>query len=482
MGRVSVEAGLVLAVVAVVLLVTDRIDADEPFEVHIALALLAAATGTVASGFGHTAGRMLGNRRAIWLIPALALYSVDVVPDTALVRGYGQELSRPSLGLLVDCLVIALLLVIAIRPPGRLGAGTAWSVAVGGALVGLAIEETGRRVPSVAEDLTSPAALNMAVLLVWCVISTAVFVAGVQSLSPPLWRIGLGFGVVAAAHVVRVIDSQSEGMTVAFSLLRLLGVVVVMLGMAQLLRRTLDTVITERFAREEEVRLSGVAAERIVEVEREREHELRNGLAGLTGLAHLLGADPEDEQGRRARSAAVTELRRLTDLLDRRHRPDPACLYSADEVLQNLAVLWRAQGLDVEVTAPHGLTAVGRPSDLSQVLTSLLVNCARHAPGSPVRIVGTAMNGTIVIEVRDEGPALPTGGRPLSDTAGEGIGLQLCQRLLAQSGGDLKVHRPDPRRPGFTVSVLLAAAPSTAVRLVPPVPSPRLAFDVRMAE
>lgn len=478
------EVGLVLAVVTVIGLAVGTFGEAEPFEVHIALALLAAAVGTAASAFGHTAGRMLGNRRAAWLIPALALYSVDVVPDTALVDGYGEELSRPSLGLLVDCLVIAVLLVIAIRPPGRLGAGTAWTLAVVGGLTGLAIEETGRRIPSAASELSSPAALNMAVLLSWCLISTAVVVAGYRAASPALWRVGLGFGVVAAAHVFRVVDVQADG-SVAFSVLRLFGVVVVMLGMAQLLRRTINIVLAERFAPEEELRIAGLDAERTVIAERERQHELLNGLAGLAGLAHLLGAGRDDEQARRARSAAVAELRRLTELVDRQHRPETPCLYSADEILNNLVVLWRAKGIDVEATVPYGLMAVGQPSVLSQAVTNLLANCARHAPGSPVRIVASVLAENVVIEVRDEGPGPSGGEESRSDTAGDGIGLQVSRRLLREEGGDLRVHRPDPRRPGFTVSIQLVAGPPQPSPLILEkgvVPAPRTPLDAWVLE
>jgi two-component system OmpR family sensor kinase len=379
--------------------------------------------------------------------------------------------------MVVDCATVAVLLVAAVHPPGRAGAGLPWAVAVAGALVGLTLEAGGGLKVQAGVEVSPSAAINLAVLIGWCLVSSAVVVAGYRAASPPLWRVGLGFGVIASAHVYRTVAGPFGGPSALFGGLRLFGVFVVMLGMAQLLRRALNKVLTERFAQEEELRLASIRAERVARVSVEREHELRNGLAGLAGVTRLLVGD-DDERSRRARSAAVTELHRLTDLLDRRPDPAPVGLYCASEVVDELVALWRMKGMDLESGVPAGLMAVGRASTLAQVMTNLLVNCARHAPGAPVRVVACRRGEEIVVQVRNE----QGGGRPAplgkAGTAGSGMGLEISRRLLVDEGGELRVHPIDPKWPGWTVSVSLVAA---AREPLPPASVPSPAVDEHLA-
>ena len=144
-GRVAVESALVgLGVVAADLCVDVGVTVLEVGrELHVVLAFLAAAW--TAAGFGHTAGRIAGNRRAAWLIPALALYSMDVVPDTAFPVMHPAETGAPSLGLLVDCATVAVLLVRRCGHRAGPGAGWPWAIAVVGALVGLPRPASGGR-------------------------------------------------------------------------------------------------------------------------------------------------------------------------------------------------------------------------------------------------------------------------------------------------------------------------------------------------
>jgi len=228
-----------------------------------------------------------------------------------------------------------------------------------------------------------------------------------------------------------------------------------MLGMAQLLRRALNTVLTERFTQQEELRLASIEAEHAVRASVEREHELRNGLSGLAGITRLLTDGADDERTRRARTAAVTELQRLSELLDSPQDAAPR-LYCATEIVEELVALWRMKGMDIEASVPAGLMAVGRPSALAQVLTNLLVNCARHAAGAPVRIVTCERGDRIAVQVRNEGTGLPAEGR--GSTTGNGVGLEISRRLLGAEGAELQVHPVDPRWPGWTVSIFLVAA------------------------
>ena len=64
---------------------------------------------------------------------------------------------------------------------------------------------------------------------------------------------GIGFGVIALTHLHRAIRPESiEGPVVTFAALRLFGAFVVLLGMAQLLRRAIDKVLTQNSRQDEE--------------------------------------------------------------------------------------------------------------------------------------------------------------------------------------------------------------------------------------
>jgi two-component system OmpR family sensor kinase len=475
-GRLAVESALVGLGVVVIGLSMEAVVTllhAERAGLHVVLALLAAALGATAAGFGHTAGRIAGNRRAMWLVPALALYSLDVAPHT--VFPVSSPGNVPSLGLLVDFGTMAILLLAGVRPPRRAGPGLPWAVAAVGAVVGLALEGTRRPVPELGFEVSPLVPLKLALLIAWCAVSSALVIAGYRAANPALWRVGLGFGVVASAHVYRTVAGPFSGPSVLFGGLRLFGVFVVMLGMAQLLRRALNDVVTEQCVQQEELRVASIRAEQAARVSVERDHELRNGLAGLAGVTRTLAAG-NDETMRRARAGAVTELHRLTDLLDRRTDCAPVGLYCVSEVVDELVALWRMKGTDVESGVPAGLMAVGRVSTLAQVMTNLLVNCARHAQGAPVRVMACRGGEEIVVQVRNEvGRESRKVDAPAS-TEGNGLWLAISRRLLRDEGGDVRVHAADPRWPGWTVSIGLVAAPEEPQRSVlAPAPRPATA-------
>jgi two-component system, OmpR family, sensor kinase len=457
-GRLAVESSLVVGGVLAIgfvaagllgLVAVDEVDG------HFVLAVLAAGAGAAAVGLGHTAGRIAGNRRASWLVPALALYSLVVIPSTAVPAAATG--SRPVV--LVGFLWVAVLLLVAIRPPGRLGSRAGWAVAAAGAVLVLILAALDGVVPAAVPVLSSRSAINTVVLLGWCAVSLAVVVAGYCMASPPLWRIGLGFGVIASAHLSRTVWPPPPAQpSLVFGCLRLYGVIVVLLGMAQLLRRCLSQVLTDSFVQQEELRLACFRVQELARSAAEREHELRNGLAGLTGITQLLDARADDAHARRARDAAAAELRRMSELLDRgRRRLTPPVVYCASELVEGLVALWRAAGMDITCTVASGLLVLGRPATLAQTLSNVLANCARHAPGATVRLVGCPVDGRVVVEVRNDRPGSDRAVDGGSDTAGQGIGLRISSRLLRSEDAELRVHPGDAARPGFTVTIVLRA-------------------------
>lgn len=188
----------------------------------------------------------------------------------------------------------------------------------------------------------------------------------------------------------------------------------------------------------------------------ERDHELRSGLAGLGGVTKLLEMSPADEERALLHASVTAELTRLRAMLDdvgtdparRADRAHPAvAAYAVAPVLRSQIALRRSMGMDIALTVEPDLRAVGSHGHLSQVISNLLANCARHAPGSPVRIRATRLEDRIRIRISDCGPGIPPGWEELvfergtcgPTTGGTGLGLHISRRLLEANGGALSL-------------------------------------------
>jgi K+-sensing histidine kinase KdpD len=80
-----------------------------------------------------------------------------------------------------------------------------------------------------------------------------------------------------------------------------------------------------------------------------------------------------------------------------------------------------------------------------------------------VRISARQESGHVVIRVRDFGPGVPTNqGAAVFDrgvrdrwSTGSGLGLHICQGLLAGDGGSISISPSTPDRAGCTVVMRL---------------------------
>jgi len=215
--------------------------------------------------------------------------------------------------------------------------------------------------------------------------------------------------------------------------------------------------------------------ERAQDLAAERDHELRNGLAGLAGITHLLSSRADDAEQQRLKQAVLSELSRLHTILDGRgvafdapHGP-PRAEYAVEPVLAGLVTLRRSAGARVTLDADPALRACGHSAVLAQVVTNLLANCDRHAPEAPVTVRGYRAGERVVVEVRDEGPGLRAAlghdvlQRGVHDPAagGSGLGLHISAQLLAREGGELDLRTvTNPRGCLATVSLPAADAPA----------------------
>jgi hypothetical protein len=206
----------------------------------------------------------------------------------------------------------------------------------------------------------------------------------------------MGFATLAAANALRIAIGAQAGGAPAAALE--LAAVAMLLAVSARFVRTEVGVLRVRRARL-------VAAEAAVAAADERDRELRDLAVGLAGAARVLareGADvgPED---RRLLGAAGAEFERLRELAGGRPAPATGPLV---RVLRDLAVVHRANGLDVEIEIDGDPGTPVATGPLTQALTGLLVDCAEQAPGARVRLQADPAAKLLRVQVAD-GPVLP---------------------------------------------------------------------------
>ncbi|MEW6473827.1 MAG: HAMP domain-containing sensor histidine kinase [Actinomycetota bacterium] len=184
-------------------------------------------------------------------------------------------------------------------------------------------------------------------------------------------------------------------------------------------------------------------------------HQLRTPVAALgTSVEALLleGASPAQERLLANVATEAARLGRLVGSLLRTARldqgeplqPEPTglaqlCEDELDRVRQLSSLEWR---LTVEAGTPPFV--VVDPRATSEALGNLLDNARRHAATAVAVRVG-ADRGHVVIEVRDDGPGLPSGLEAkafdrfvtLDGRGGTGLGLAIARDLVRRQGGDL---------------------------------------------
>ena len=193
-------------------------------------------------------------------------------------------------------------------------------------------------------------------------------------------------------------------------------------------------------------------------------HELKTPLSGIRLSAELLaeGRLPDGPRRDKAVRSILAESDRLdrlvSNLLDFGRLERGRRRFDLQRV--DLAALLEEMGAEGDPATRHssfvtrhcerGLAALADPDALRRILSNLLDNAAKYAPGAPPEVTVRAAENGVEIVVADRGPGVPPGleekvferffraDDSLARRAnGSGIGLSLARGLARGMGGDL---------------------------------------------
>jgi two-component system, OmpR family, sensor histidine kinase KdpD len=239
-----------------------------------------------------------------------------------------------------------------------------------------------------------------------------------------------------------------------------------------------------------------------VEVESERlrtallsslSHDLRTPLGSIEGAASSLLEDSSATPGTIQREMAETILeesrrmnRLVTNLLDMvRVETGALAVQKAWQPLEE-ALGVALLRLDERLSAHPVRTRLAPdlplvPIDellIEQVFINLLENAAKHTPpGTPITVSAWGANGSVVVEVADAGPGVPSGEEEtifrkfhraastdrLSPAGGCGLGLTICRGIITAHGGRVWLHRHAGAGAAFRFSLPLDGPPLRAL-------------------
>jgi len=186
-------------------------------------------------------------------------------------------------------------------------------------------------------------------------------------------------------------------------------------------------------------------------------HEVNNPLAAIRMEAEMLGRSTQDAEASTAAATIVREVDRAARIvrsllrLARRADVTPVRIQLNDlirDVAEIRQRVLRADNIEVRTRMDQGAESVlGLGQELQQVVINLVTN-AEHAvrgrPNAVIELATEARNDWVRLTVEDSGPGVPQNVRgrifdpfftTKSPDEGSGLGLSICQRVVAEVGG-----------------------------------------------
>ncbi|MHB8872796.1 MAG: sensor histidine kinase [Myxococcaceae bacterium] len=219
-------------------------------------------------------------------------------------------------------------------------------------------------------------------------------------------------------------------------------------------------------------------------------HELRTPLATIKLAVKALLSGLRDGALDRARTAGRLEsidqhttalAKVLTRLLDFSRLSSGKLVLALTEVhlqgvveaaIGHLGPELAEAGCELTFNWEESLTGRWDPVCLERVVTCLLKNCVRYAPGMPIEVRMWRAGEWACLSVRDGGPGiapelqarifkLVPRATPLGD--GVGIGLWVVQQLVERHGGRVRFESAPGQGAAFTVELPLAGPAAVGV-------------------
>ena len=218
-------------------------------------------------------------------------------------------------------------------------------------------------------------------------------------------------------------------------------------------------------------------------------HELRTPLTSIRAFAELLYDDPKMHLADRERflGLIVSEAERLSRLVNQTLElakiESSHTVWNGSEldlkeiIAQSIAVinpLFSKKGARIEIDLPDGLPLIRADHDrLMQVMLNLLSNAVKFIPPEKgcVRVALSVQGEELQVSVADNGPGIRVEDqqmifekfRQVGDTmtdksAGSGLGLPICRRIVEHFGGRLWVESSAGQSATFSFALPLAQA------------------------
>ena len=195
-------------------------------------------------------------------------------------------------------------------------------------------------------------------------------------------------------------------------------------------------------------------------------HELRTPLTAINGWGETILEDPtgDPEQLRRGIRIILNESRRLStmveELLEFSKMQDGRFTLQIEQMdlqaefedaIFTYRELFRQEGIELEYESGDDLLPPisGDPERLKQVFCNVLDNAAKHGgAGKRISAYLGSENGWQVVRVRDYGHGIPEAELPYvkqkfykgsSKARGSGIGLAVCDEIVALHGGTFEI-------------------------------------------